>query len=343
MRRRDFVTGLAGAGLLAVAGCSSNSRPKAAATGPVKKVRYLTGAGIFAQEGLMWAGRELGYFRNEGIDLEILPGPSGTKNLDTVRSGSADIAGLDTVVIMYGYGTGKYTDMTMLAPQHQQTLMCITALASSGISKPADLQGKTIGNIPFGSPFLMFPAFAAVNNFDAKSVKFVPFNVQQISQLLLAHSFDAVTSYIVTSAGSVQTAAAAAHQSLVNFNYSDYLTDLYGNSLVTTKSYLNSNRDLVQGFVRATTKSMEYAVQNPKQVAQYFKDGIKDTNPSYDLDTAITEVTTTAKYIQGTAPVGKYDETRVARMIATLESVSLIPNGSIKPTDVIDFSMAPHV
>src|SRR5258705_1479734 len=239
------MTGLAGAGLLTAAGCSSSSNtPKSSATGPLKTVKYLTGAGIFAQEGNMWAGKQLGYFSDEGIDLRILPGPSGTKNLDMVRAGSADIAGLDTVAIMYGYGTGNYKDMTMLAPQHQQTLSCITALASSGISVPADLNGKTIGNIPFGGPFLMFPAFARVNSLDPKLVKFVPFNVQQIAQLLMSHSFDAATSYVVTSVGSIKTAADVAHQTLVNFNYSDTLTDLYGNSLVTTKNYAKNNPDL---------------------------------------------------------------------------------------------------
>jgi hypothetical protein len=88
---------------------------------------------------------------------------------------------------------------------------------------------------------------------------------------------------------------------------------------------------------------MQYTVQNTDQVAQIFKDGIKDTNPSYDLATAKIEVATVARYMQGTAPVGKYDQDRVARMIATLESVGLLPNGAFLPTDIIDFKTAPHV
>lgn len=341
------MAGLAGGGLLTAAGCSSSSNSSTSTSsstkGPLRTVRYLTGAGIFAQEGNMWAGKQLKYFADEGIDLQILPGPSGTKNMDMVRAGSADIAGLDTVAIMYGYGTGKYTDMTMLAPQHQLTLSCITALASNDISTPGDLKGKTIGNIPFGGPYLIFPAWARVNNLDPGTVKFVPFNVQQIAQLLISHSFDAATSYTVTSAGSIKTAADAAHQQLVNFNYADTLEDLYGNSLVTTKKFAQSNPDLVAAFVRATTKSMQFTLQNTDQVAQMFTNGIKDTNPTYDLATAKIEVATVARYMQGTTPVGKYDQTRVTKMISALESTGLFPVGAFTADEIIDFKTAPHV
>jgi NitT/TauT family transport system substrate-binding protein len=90
---------------------------------------------------------ELGYYKAEGLTVDIQPSGGGTEALQQLLSGNTDIAMVAPAVILEAVAQGKqvkvpYTDK-------YKGLFSIVVPEGSAIRTPADLRGKTVGVTDF--------------------------------------------------------------------------------------------------------------------------------------------------------------------------------------------------
>ena len=191
MRRPRSLRPLAAAAALALlatacGGGGDDSGAGGDAAGPVKvklQLQWVTQA----QFAGYFAALDQGYFTEEGLDVEILEGGVDIVPQTVLAQGQADfaVAWVPKALASREQGAG-ITDVAQIF-QRSGTLQ--VSFKDKGISSPADLRGKKVGNWGFGNEYELFAAMTEAGLDPAKDVTLVQ---QQFDmQALLKGDIDA--------------------------------------------------------------------------------------------------------------------------------------------------------
>jgi NitT/TauT family transport system substrate-binding protein len=328
--RRTLVatTGLAAAGLVLPACSGSDGEASGSADGSLDEVTYVTGLGLFGREGGAHVADAKGYFADEHIKVTVRPGQAGDYNLQALRGGQAQFVAIDYSGAVVRAGTGKFEGLRCIGVLQQRTIIALMALASSGIRTPRDLLGRTIGAATGAVPKTLFPAYAklaGLTEAQVLQVKWIEAQGTQLPTLLATHKVDAIGQFVPAQ----PTVSAAAKGVPVNvLPYSDYMSDLYGNVVVTRTDV---DGDLQRRFTRALVRGFRYAVDHPEEAGQI----VHKAAPAVSAASATGELRLLKPYVD--SPVANPD--LVARSIALLQGIGMIPT-PIKPEQVFDFAVA---
>jgi NitT/TauT family transport system substrate-binding protein len=297
------------------------------------KINYLTSFNTFGREAYVYVAQEKGFFDQARLDVTITPGTGSVDVLKLVASGKADFGIADFTATAITVAKEKLP-VTSIAAIHQRSLAAIVALEGNGISKPADLVGKKIGDQPGSTNQVMFPVYAKAAGIDPGKVEFVPSAPPALPQLLAAGQVDGIGQFVV---GKPLIEAAAKGKKAVVLPYGDLVPDLYGNVLVTAKGF---DRPRATAFMQALLRGLEYAIEHPDEVGPI----LKKYQPTQDAGVAVAEMKLMAPYVKPDGyggRVGGLTSARVEKIIQTLVDAGAIPNGSVKPDDLADFGAAP--
>jgi NitT/TauT family transport system substrate-binding protein len=337
--RRTLVTttGLAAAGL-ALPGCSGEESAGASGNGQVDKVTYLTGFGILGRECYVHVAAAKGYFRDANIEVTIQPGQAGTYNHNQMLAGKAQFGAVDSSGALIRSGKAEKAEdksLRIVAAVQQLTLNVIAAWQDGGIHSPQDLAGKTLGTAIGAVPRTLFPAYARIANIDPATVKWIETAPPQVPSLLVTNKVQALATFNVAVPG---VEKAARGRKAVIFPYSDVLTDLLGNVILAPQRLIETDPDLVTRFVQALMRGLKYAVTNPQEAGQI----LHQADPTQNVELAATELNLLKPYTLpvGGKPVGTFDESRMAKNIAVLQGLGLIPSG-LTPDQVADTRFLP--
>ncbi|MCW6005144.1 ABC transporter substrate-binding protein [Micromonospora sp. CPCC 205371] len=282
----------------------------------------------------MWVAKEKGYFAEAGIDVQILSGAGTTENLALLAAGKAQFAACDLSAVMVMLGAGDLRqDVRAVAAIQQRTLNSITTVSSTGIAAPRDLSGRTIGGVAGGAPWLLFPAYAKLADVDARSVTWLPSPAANLPKLLAAGKVDGIGQFVVARS-SVEKVAGG--RSVVVLPYSDVLSDLYGNALITSTKTLDGDPELVRRFSTALLAGLAYAVDHPEEAGQILHKHV----PAQDPVIAADELRLMRPYVRLDGRIGTFDPGRVARAVAILRSTGVV-KGALEPADVVSFEAVP--
>ena len=320
---------------LTVTACGgSGTEPSGA---PGDKVGYLTSFSTFGRDAYAYVAQDKGFFTDAGLDVTITPGTGTVDVLKLVGGGRADFGTADFTATTITVAKEKLP-VTVVAAVHQRSLAAIVSLEGGGISKPADLAGKKIGDQPGSTNQVMFPVYAKAAGIDPAKVQWVPSAPPALPQLLAAGQVDGIGQFVV---GKPLIEKAAQGKKAVVLPYGDLVPDLYGNALVTSKDIAGRNPALVQRFTGALLKGLNYAIEHPDELGQI----LKKHQPTQDAGVASTEMTLMGPYVKPsgfTGPLGELTEPRVAKIIGTLSDAGAIPAGAVKPADVVSFGLVPQ-
>ncbi|MDX8054245.1 ABC transporter substrate-binding protein [Lentzea sp. BCCO 10_0798] len=316
---------------LAVTACSSPAEHTAPA-----KVSYLTSFGSFGRDAYVYVAKEKGFFEQAGLDVTITPGTGSVDVLKLVATGRADFGIADFTATAITLAKEKLPISVMAAIQ-QRSLAAIVALEGGGISRPADLEGKKIGDQPGSTNQVMFPVYAKAAGIDPAKVQFVPSAPPALPQLLAAGQVDGIGQFVV---GKPLIEAAAKGRKAVVLPYGDLVPDLYGNVLIASKERANDKKQ-GQGFMTALLKGLEYSIEHPDEVGPI----LKKYQPTQDAGVASAEVGLMAPYVKPSGysgRVGGITEERVGKVLGTLTEAGAIPAGSLAPGDFVAFGASPE-
>src|SRR5690606_6893637 len=143
-----------------------------------------------------FAAREKGFFAEEGLDIEIAEGNTSAQSIQQVVNKDDDfgVAGFDALV----QGTQEGLPAKMVMCNFRSTPNVVLSLESSGIEKPADLEGKMIGVRAGSGPTTMFPALMARNGVDASKVSQLNLDFSAFIPSLLAKRIEGFVGFAPT-------------------------------------------------------------------------------------------------------------------------------------------------
>jgi NitT/TauT family transport system substrate-binding protein len=342
VHRRRFTRTLAAASLAAAlavtAGCTDAGGAATNASGAqaLEKVTYLTSFGNFGRDSYAYVAKEKGFFTEAGFDVDIKPGSGTGDNIKLITSGQAQFSPIDLTGGLLFVGSGQAKDFTAVAGIQQRTMAAIVSLEGNGITSPKDLEGKKLADLPGSVVRNLFPTYAKLAKVDASKVTWVNGTPQTLMGTLASGQVDGIGQFVV---GKPTVESIAKTKKAVLLPYSDYLQDLYGNALITSKAYAEKNPDKVKKFSTALLKGLEAAITSPAEAGQLLKKYVPTANPQ----AAAAELQLMAAFVRSDGsgvPVGALDSQRVARSIAILQGAGAIPAG-LTPEQVISFDLVP--
>jgi len=210
---------------------------------------------------------EKGFYAQENLAVSLLPGGPDIDPLTVVKEGTAQfgITSGDNLV----RARAANTAVTAIMAVYRRSPLVVMSLPDSGINRPQDLVGKTVGVISekLDSTWdIQFLAMLKQLNIDAKSLTFLPIEDYTGANELTSGRLQAVSGFFSTNEP-VQAKLNGVQPNLIF--YSDYGIQIYANTLFAQDTLLDSNADLAQRLVRATLKGYAYALEHPDEAAQF--------------------------------------------------------------------------
>lgn len=201
-----------------------------------------------------------GYFRDEGLRVELLEGAPGLDPSAALVSGEAEFA-VDSPAILIKRQEGM--PLVALAAIFQHSPNVIMTVKGSRLDSPHDLRGKRVMLTPATDPECLAMLVSE------------GLSVHGISQVdhswsiddLVAGKVDAMSVYLTSEPYFMrERGIPAAFIRPINYGI-----DFYGDCLVTTEAQVIKHPERVEAFRRAVQRGWRYAMENPEEMARLIR------------------------------------------------------------------------
>lgn len=208
--------------------------------------------------------QDKGYFKAEGLDVEIDQGEGSSASITKVAAGAYQ-AGFGDINALINLAATRPADAPVAVYMIYNTPpFTIVVKKDSAIKTPKDLEGKTVGGPANDGALKLFPAFAKVAKIDAAKVNITNMAPNLREQMLQRGQVDAIFGFTNTVYFSAKLAGIDPEKDLRFINYADYGMDLYSNAIVFSRAFLKENPKAVAGFVKAVNRAINDSLANPE-------------------------------------------------------------------------------
>jgi NitT/TauT family transport system substrate-binding protein len=220
-----------------------------------------------AQFGGYYVAQEKGFYEEAGLEVTINPGGPDIAPPQVIAGGGADVI-IDWMPSALA-SREKGVPLVNIAQPFKRSGMMLTCRKETGIAKPADFKGKTLGVWFFGNeyPFLSWMSQLKIptnGGADGVTVLKQGFNVDP----LLQKQADCVSTMTYNEYWQVIDAGLAPSD-LVVFKYEDEGVATLEDGLYVLEDRLKDAKfvEVMARFVEASMKGWDWARENPKEAA----------------------------------------------------------------------------
>jgi len=211
-----------------------------------------------------YAAVEKGYYKDAGLDVELIEGGSALNYSDILLSETADYAiGMPNMLL--DFFNGK--PIVVLAAIFQHSPLILMTRVDSNLSTPQDLINKSISMSINNNPSM-------IAMFLKEGIPLDQINIDGINwdyTLLENKKLDAMVAYITDEPFAFQEKGIQ-----VNIiKPQNYGVDFYGDCLFTTQQNINDNPEQVVAFRKASLKGWKYAMSNSDELISIIKNKYK--------------------------------------------------------------------
>ena len=224
---------------------------------------------------LFLASQAKGYYKDAKLDVTIDAGNGSGGTVTRVASGTYDMGFADLAALMEFHANNPDAPNKPVAVMmvYNNTPAAVLALKKSGITKPADLNGKKLGAPVFDAGRRGFPIFAKANGLS--NITWTSMDPPLRETMLVRGDIDAITGFSFTSLLNLEARGVKA-QDVVVLPYPAYGVKLYGNVVIASPKLLKENPEAVKAFLKAFAKGAKEVMAAPDAAIDYVKarDGI---------------------------------------------------------------------
>jgi NitT/TauT family transport system substrate-binding protein len=211
-----------------------------------------------------FVGKEKGFFRSRGIDLQISRGYGSLAAAQAIASGQFDFGVVYSAPLILMIAKGL--PLRSIATTDYDATMGVGVLADSGIKAPADLVGRKMATVPTSAESPFFPAYAERAGIDVAKLEMVNVDAKVIERLLSDRQVDAVTGIGTSSLPVLLSRKVPVRWML----YSATGIETYGGHVVTTSGMLEKDPGLCGAVVDGMLESLAFTLTNPQESAELF-------------------------------------------------------------------------
>lgn len=207
-----------------------------------------------AQFAGIYVAKEKGFFKENNLEVNVIPGGPGINPVRMVASGSEDIGICSASdIILAREKNIPIRCLSVIVPENPT---CFFSKSSSGIKTVQDFIGKKIGvKIGFELEYYL-TAMLNNANVDENQIKRIP--IQFDMTPFFNDEIDVWCGYRINEPNIARSQGIEVNEIFP----SDYGVNVSGDVIFTTEKFFNSNKDLCMKFVNSVCKGWKFAKNN---------------------------------------------------------------------------------
>ena len=234
----------------------------------------------------MYVAIEEGYFAEEGIDLELVNGLGADKTMTAVLSGEAQIGFMGSEASVYVYNEGAEDYVVNFAQLTQRAGNFLVSREQEPDFKITDLKGKTVlGGRKGGMPQMVFEYILKKYGMDPEKDLDIITNIDfgMTAQAFAGGSGEYTVEFEPSATALEKEGSGYVVASLgIESGYVPYT------AFSAKKSYMEENPEVIEGFVKALQKGMDYVnTHTPEEIGEIIQPQFAET----DRETLVTIIT----------------------------------------------------
>ena len=208
-----------------------------------------------------YAALEKGFYREEGINLEIKPGAPDINPQSLVSAGVSDF-GIQWIADLFAE-RDRGVPVISIAQIYQSSGLMLVSRSDSGINTPYDFKGKKIGIWFFGNETQFYSLLRKLG-INQEEVNVYPLKAS--IRPFLDKSYDVIN--VMSYNEYLRILDAGYRKEDINIiDFSDYGLEFPGDALFTTDETAYGKPGLCERMVRASIKGWKWALENKEEAA----------------------------------------------------------------------------
>jgi NitT/TauT family transport system substrate-binding protein len=203
-----------------------------------------------------------GYFQAEGLDVTIDSAAGSLEPINRVAAGTYDMGFGDINSLIKFRDANPTNPLKAVFMVYNKPAFSIVGRKSRGVTKPKDLEGKTLGAPAADGAFAQWKIFVQANGIDASKVKIENVGFPVREPMLQNGQVDAITGFSFSSFINLKTMGVPTDDIVVML-MADYGVNLYGNTIIVNPKFAAEKPEAVKGFLRALVKGLKDTVKDP--------------------------------------------------------------------------------
>jgi len=248
--------------------------PVASLAQSMQKVTFALNWFAVGDHAAYWVALDKGYYKARGLDVELQNSKGSGDSIAKVDTDRADIGLADTAVVIAAVSRGAKVKVVGMV--FDKTPLNVFSWKQAPITKPKDLEGKTVGAPPGDGQRQVFPAFARLHGIDQSKVTWV--NIEPAAKIpaLAEKRVDAVADYTT---GLPFYEKAMGKGNPVMMPWVDHGFDMYSMSIIASQKTMTERPQVLRAFLEASYLGWRDVMENPKSALEIFKKHV----PEIDL------------------------------------------------------------
>jgi len=225
-----------------------------------------------------------GYYKDEGLDVSIIPSQGTAQTIQAVEAGTAQLGFTDVPSLVLARSNGA--KVKMVAVNYEKAPYAIFSLnPGANVTQAKQLEGLTLGSGAGSFTPKVIAGFMTQQGLDPSKLIISNIAPSARATALLSGQVPAIEFFVMSKPG-LEAAAKAKGFELRTFLLADHGLTLYSNGIVATEDYLAKNPDMVRRFVRASLRGWQFALRNPQKAAEDQTKFVPSLNPQ----TSVAEI-----------------------------------------------------
>lgn len=200
-----------------------------------------------------------GYYEANGIDLTITEGQGSGTTVQLVGSGENTFGFADSSSLVQGISEG--IEVINVALIWRDANFGVSCYPDAEVDEPLDLEGKSVLLIPSENVSAVWPAFLAATGVDESQIQIRNADYSNKISLFASGQADCMAGVIGQDTLLAQLITPEIEDGIP---WSDYGVSTLGHGLITQRELVESDPELVQGFVDASLQGWREICADPQ-------------------------------------------------------------------------------
>lgn len=214
-----------------------------------------------------------GFYAEADLDMTIEQGQGSKTTTLLVGEGQSPVGHVNLSTAAQSIAAGvPITAVAAIAPQGPLGLICD---AGTNAAKPDDIKGLKIGSTPSGSDAQILPAFLEANGIDPSEVQVVNMQGDAKFAALMSGQVDCISGDIPYYGPQVEEKG----KQIATISYAEWGVPNLAYGLIVNNDFLKQNPDVVDRWVAATLRGVQYMFDNIEEAVDIFLAETGNTQP----------------------------------------------------------------
>jgi ABC-type nitrate/sulfonate/bicarbonate transport system substrate-binding protein len=222
----------------------------------------------------IYVAKDKGWYKDQGIDLEIIEPAEGALPVQVVAAGQADFGISYEEEVTHSRSVD--VPVVSIAAIIQHNTSGFASPKEKNITRPKDFEGKKYGS--FGSPTEreVLSVLMAADSADVNKIEFVDVGA---ADFFIVTQKDVDFAWIFYGWTGLEADIRGVPLNTVMLNqWFDYLPDYYTPVIITSEKEIKEKPDLIRRFIKATSMGYEFAISNPQEAAEILIKSVPEIN-----------------------------------------------------------------